>query len=66
MQKDLFPRTQCVTLRTETEWVETVELGWNKIVDPNSEEIEAKVNDSLSSPPNPTMAQPMDQAIPPA
>ena len=31
-----FHGTPCVTLRTETEWVELVELGWNRVQPPTS------------------------------
>ena len=38
MQKEaFFYRVPCVTLRDETEWVELVELGWNRVVPPRDE-----------------------------
>ncbi|PYX63438.1 MAG: UDP-N-acetylglucosamine 2-epimerase (non-hydrolyzing) [Acidobacteria bacterium] len=37
----------CLTLRTETEWVETVEAGWNVLVGSQSEEIVKAVNSFL-------------------
>ncbi|CAN5804649.1 UDP-N-acetylglucosamine 2-epimerase (non-hydrolyzing) [soil metagenome] len=44
IQKEAYIlRKPCVTLRTETEWVETVEEKWNCLVNPTDQEIAAKI-----------------------
>ena len=44
VQKEaFFYQVPCVTMRDETEWVETVESGWNQVVGADSERIVAAI-----------------------
>jgi UDP-GlcNAc3NAcA epimerase len=55
LQKEaFFHKAPCVTLRDETEWVELIELGWNRI--PRSLDaagIDAAIGEALASSPAP-------------
>ncbi len=37
--------TRCITLRDETEWVETIRAGWNCLTGADSSKIAARFND---------------------
>jgi UDP-GlcNAc3NAcA epimerase len=53
-KESLFHRVPCVTVRDSTEWVESVELGWNRLVSPeNVNEITQAVRDARKSRPQP-------------
>ncbi|MCW5939063.1 MAG: UDP-N-acetylglucosamine 2-epimerase (non-hydrolyzing) [Fimbriimonadaceae bacterium] len=53
LQKEaFFHRTPCVTMRTETEWGELVESGWNRLAPPDSAEtLAGALLDALDAPP---------------
>jgi UDP-GlcNAc3NAcA epimerase len=50
VQKEaFFYDVPCVTLRDETEWVELVELGWNRLVSPAEGDIAPKILAALGT-----------------
>ncbi|THE64968.1 UDP-N-acetylglucosamine 2-epimerase (non-hydrolyzing) [Salinadaptatus halalkaliphilus] len=51
VQKEaFFCSTPCLTMRAETEWVETVDCGWNRLVGPD----EARIREALHADWTPT------------
>lgn len=52
VQKEaFFYGVPCITMRDETEWVETIESGWNRLAPAQSERILQSVVDALSTHP---------------
>ncbi|PIQ24387.1 UDP-N-acetylglucosamine 2-epimerase (non-hydrolyzing) [bacterium (Candidatus Blackallbacteria) CG17_big_fil_post_rev_8_21_14_2_50_48_46] len=50
LQKEaLYANTPCLTLRKETEWVETLECGWNQLIGNNPEELVSKAKILMNS-----------------
>ena len=57
VQKEaFFYNTPCITLRDETEWVETVSLGWNRLVGADTRAIIRAV-EKINTSSNPTVKQ---------
>jgi UDP-GlcNAc3NAcA epimerase len=46
-KESFFAGVPCVTVRNETEWVETVEGGWNRLAGPEPENIVRAFHDAL-------------------
>ncbi len=51
VQKEaFFYGVPCITMRDETEWVETVDLGWNQLVGASTDAILSAMNGIMQSP----------------
>lgn len=56
MQKEAyFFGVPCVTMRTETEWMETVEAGWNVVVGADRKKIIESVSSFKTDKPRPEL-----------
>ena len=49
MQKGFFQNKPCVTVRTETEWVELLDGGHNRLAKPMVDPISQKVEEALNA-----------------
>jgi UDP-GlcNAc3NAcA epimerase len=59
VQKEaFFYNVPCITMRDETEWEETISLGWNKLVGANSKRIIEAFNESQEKLPKPAKINP--------
>lgn len=59
VQKEaFFFRVPCVTLRNETEWVELIDAGWNRLADPGHADIVAREILSAAESPPPSVRPP--------
>ena len=53
VQKEaFFCCVPCITMRDETEWTETVESGWNRLVSPDQKNIVTAAKEALLKPPS--------------
>jgi UDP-GlcNAc3NAcA epimerase len=57
LQKEVYwLQTPCVTVREQTEWVETIAAGWNRLVATDPDAIENATREALASrPPHPDL-----------
>jgi UDP-GlcNAc3NAcA epimerase len=59
VQKEaFFYGVPCITMRDETEWVETVQSGWNKLTGANTQAVLDAVHQHLASPPIAALTSP--------
>ncbi len=59
VQKEaFFYGVPCITMRDETEWLETIELGWNHLVGVSTQSILSAVKQSMQNPPKSVSATP--------